>query len=257
LAAKDRYSFFLKLLKPSDTALDTDPFRRENSPLLLGHRGAPRYAAENTIEAFELALKHGCDGFEFDVRRTADGVPVVCHGARLQHRVVSRATLDGLLRRSPQLPSLHDVLARFARRCFLYIEIKVTGLEDCVLRLLDANSPERGFVVASFLPEVIEAFRARDSKVPLGFICGKERELPRWLELPVQVVMPRHPLITPELVQQMHAKGKQVITWTLNSERRMRAVAAAGVDGIVSDDTALLHRIFRDQCARETSVHPD
>ena len=48
-------------------------------PLLLGHRGAKSYAPENTIEAFELALQHGCDGFEFDVRFTADAQAVICH----------------------------------------------------------------------------------------------------------------------------------------------------------------------------------
>ena len=38
--------------------------------LLLGHRGARLYAPENTIPAFDLCLKHGADGFEFDVRCT-------------------------------------------------------------------------------------------------------------------------------------------------------------------------------------------
>jgi hypothetical protein len=45
----------------------------DRHPLLLGHRGARRAAPENTLAAFDLALQHGCDGFEFDVRRTLDG----------------------------------------------------------------------------------------------------------------------------------------------------------------------------------------
>jgi glycerophosphoryl diester phosphodiesterase len=224
--------------------LPVQPHPQRSAPLLLGHRGARRYAVENTLEAFELALEHGCDGFEFDVRRTADGVPVICHGPLVHHRAVARNPHDTLLQHAPQLPSLHDVLARFASRCYLYIEIKVPGLEDCVLRLLDAYPPGRGFVVASFFPEVIEAFRARHSSVPLGFICSNPRELVRWPELPVEFVMPRHPLITPELVARMHANGKQVFTWTVNSERRMRTVASAGVDGIASDDTVRLRQAF-------------
>jgi glycerophosphoryl diester phosphodiesterase len=50
-------------------------------PLLLGHRGTCRSASvrENTFNAFNLALTRGCDGFEFDVRLTADRVAVVCH----------------------------------------------------------------------------------------------------------------------------------------------------------------------------------
>ena len=224
------------------------PTLRGNSvPLLLGHRGARRYAAENTIPAFELALEHGCDGFECDVRATADGQAVICHDPRLAGCTIAQTCHDGLLERAPNLASLAEVLERFAGRCYLYLEIKVAGLEGCVLRLLEANLPQRGFVVASFLPEVIEAFafHARGAGVPLGFICDEPHELVRWPHLPVQIVMPKHTLITPGLVQELHANGKQVFTWTVNHEREMHAVAAAGVDGLVSDDTALLPRVLR------------
>ena len=42
-------------------------------PLLLGHRGAvcSLGVPENTFASFDLALEHGCGGFEFDVRLTA------------------------------------------------------------------------------------------------------------------------------------------------------------------------------------------
>src|SRR5262245_3514397 len=48
-------------------------------PLVLGHRGAPRAAPENTLRAFQLAMELGADGVELDVQPSADGVPVVLH----------------------------------------------------------------------------------------------------------------------------------------------------------------------------------
>ena len=48
-------------------------------PLLFAHRGARAYAPENTIEAFELALRLGATGLETDVWRTADGTVVLDH----------------------------------------------------------------------------------------------------------------------------------------------------------------------------------
>ena len=50
-------------------------------PLLLGHRGARALKSipENTLASFDQALADGCDGFEFDVRLTADGTPAICH----------------------------------------------------------------------------------------------------------------------------------------------------------------------------------
>jgi len=47
--------------------------------LVIAHRGASAYAPENTLRAFELAVRQGADMCELDVQRTADGVLVVFH----------------------------------------------------------------------------------------------------------------------------------------------------------------------------------
>jgi len=52
-------------------------------PLIIGHRGSSSLAPENTIAAFSRSMRDGADGFEFDVRLAADGVPVVIHDATL------------------------------------------------------------------------------------------------------------------------------------------------------------------------------
>ena len=83
--------------------------------LRLAHRGDWRHAPENSIAAFAAALAiPACDGLEFDVRASADGVPVVCHDATLERihgrpdRVdaLSAAALEAL-----GVPTLADVLA--------------------------------------------------------------------------------------------------------------------------------------------------
>src|SRR3954451_7990986 len=150
----------------------SDPARGGTSvvrrPLLLGHRGCRGAFPENTIAAFDHALASGCDGFEFDVRLTSDGKPIICHNAKHQGNVVSTETYNHLLtkkikggasflRRRPygEVCCLDDVLSRYSKRAFLYIELKVAGLEEIVLESLKAHPPQR-FVVASFLPKVIE-----------------------------------------------------------------------------------------------------
>lgn len=52
-------------------------------PLIIGHRGASRYAPENTLAAFRAAAEAGAAGVEFDVRLAKDGVPVVIHDETL------------------------------------------------------------------------------------------------------------------------------------------------------------------------------
>ena len=60
--------------------------------LRLAHRGDWRRAPENTLAAFLAAIAvPGCDGLEFDVRASADGVPVVIHDETLSASRGSRA----------------------------------------------------------------------------------------------------------------------------------------------------------------------
>src|SRR5579862_4241138 len=101
--------------------------RSVSHPLLLGHRGARamKTIPENTLASFDQALADGCDGFEFDVRLTADGQPVVCHDPRSGTIEIARTTAAQL----SALPRLQDVLARYHDRAFLDIELKVAGLE--------------------------------------------------------------------------------------------------------------------------------
>jgi glycerophosphoryl diester phosphodiesterase len=211
-------------------------------PLLLGHRGARASAsvAENTFPAFDLALEHGCDGFEFDVRLTACGRALICHDTEVEGITVSNATVNDL----QHLPCLQDVLARYSELAFMDIELKVPGLESQVLVTLGEHAPERGFVVSSFIPDVLTDLRTRSGEVPLGLICDRPKELDLWRELPIGYVIPHYSLITRRLVREAHEADKTLFAWTVNDRESMRRLADWGVDGIVSDETELLARAF-------------
>lgn len=55
-----------------------------NRPYVWAHRGADKYAPENTLPAFAMAAEMGADGVELDVQLTKDGHVVVCHDERLE-----------------------------------------------------------------------------------------------------------------------------------------------------------------------------
>src|SRR6202140_5839691 len=120
--------------------------RTSPRPLLLGHRGARarKSIPENTLASFDQALADGCDGFEFDLRLSVDGKPVVCHDPQTGSLEIARAPAEQL----PPLPQLHDVLARYQDRAFLDIELKVSGLENITVALLRKHPPRRGLVVS-------------------------------------------------------------------------------------------------------------
>lgn len=213
-------------------------------PLLLGHRGLRSRSfsvRENTVAAFDLALQHGCDGFEFDVRLSADNRAVICHGARFAGITIARAACTRLR----LLPLLEGILERYASRAFLDIELKVPGIESFVLDAVSKFTPARGYVISSFLPEVLIDLRRRSESVPLGIICETRPQLSIWPDLPVQYVMAHERLITEELLAHIHALGKSLFAWTINKKASMIRLADWGVDGIVSDRPDLLVKTLK------------
>jgi glycerophosphoryl diester phosphodiesterase len=214
-----------------------------SSPLLLGHRGTriSQDVAENTLPSFDLALKHGCDGFEFDVRLTACGHAVICHDS--QHRGIRIA--EAVRAELPELPLLEEVLAHYGDRAFLDVELKVAGLEEKVLSLLRQRQPQRPYVISSFLRPVLMELRGRSAIIPLGLICDSQSQLMGWRAVPVEYVIPEYSLVTQSLVHEVHAAGKLLLVWTVNDPAAIRRMSEFGVDGIISDDTQTLVRTIR------------
>jgi len=128
--------------------------------LRLAHRGDWRHAPENSLAALQAALANpSCDGLEFDVRTSADGVPVLVHDETL-------ARVHGRPERVDQLPAtelaavgvatLAEVLDVIGPRAFLDVEFKApptTAALD-VLRARRGEDPLQT-AVSSFYSEIV------------------------------------------------------------------------------------------------------
>lgn len=197
------------------------------------------------MAAFEYALTHGCDGFEFDVRHTRDGRNVLWHDASWNEHDVATTDYSDLVDRSGnRLPVLEDVLDKFGDCAFLDIEIKFPGHEESVIAALRVNPPQRGFIVSSFLPDVLLRLHALAPAVLLGLICDRAQTMAVWYELPIQVVLPHYSLVQPGLIAEVHGHGLQIMTWTVNEQRQMSQLADWGTDGLISDDPRILYQTF-------------
>jgi len=98
---------------------------------IISHRGEHdnRRIRENTMAAFEPVHEAGVWGIELDVRWTKDLHPVVIHDADTRRvfnvdMVIAEVTLDELLRRVPEIPTLTQVVERFGGRIHLMVELK-------------------------------------------------------------------------------------------------------------------------------------
>lgn len=229
-------------VKPSLAPFEKSQLTTLMKPLLLGHRGAraSRHIPENTLASFELCLQHGCDGFEFDVRRSSDGIAVICHDP-----VSGGLEIESTPARVLALPTLEQVLHQFSLRAFLDIELKVAGLERQTLSELGKHPPQRGYTVSSFLPDVLKAIHELDLEMPLGFLCETPDRRKGWRQSPAEWVILHLKLADRQLIDEIHAAGKKVMVWTVNRTEEMRRMVKWGVDAIISDETDNLARSLR------------
>jgi len=186
-------------------------------------------------------MASGCDGFEFDVRCTRDGQHVLCHDPKYKGKELAITDYADI---GDGLACLDEVLTRFAATAYLDIELKASGNEGTVAAALRAHPPQRGYIVSSFLPEILIRLHEMDPSLPLGYVCKEREKAQQWAELPVMAFLPHHSLVSQRLVDEVHAHGVQLLTWTVNRQRELLRLAGWGVDGLISDDPTLLTATF-------------
>src|SRR5215212_8927313 len=98
---------------------------------VIAHRGASGYAAELTLEAFDLAVEQGADVLEVDVRVTADLELVTLHDPTLLRTVSDPRRVDELTGSEigdlghPARPvPLDDVLGRYGSPMRYLVDLK-------------------------------------------------------------------------------------------------------------------------------------
>jgi glycerophosphoryl diester phosphodiesterase len=239
---------------------------------VIAHRGESAHAPENTMAAFERAVRLGADALELDVRLSADGVAVVHHDPTLDRTTSgagpvaarTRAELQALDagahftpdggQRFPfrgtgvTVPALDEVLGAWPAVPVL-IEIKVAEASAAVRRVLDRHAAAGRVVVASFLDAAVAPFRA--SPYATGAARGDVARLlaaslvggrvrPRYRLASVPPTYNGLPLPLGRFARALRPAGVPVHVWTVDRPDEARRLWAAGVAGMVSNDPAAI-----------------
>ncbi len=242
-----------------------------DGPLVFGHRGGARLGPENTITAFARAMDAGADGFECDVRFSADQVPVVIHDPTLERTTDATGAVHG--RTAAELgrldarchfapadpafavaaregvPTLEAALSRF-RGARVIIEIKDESprLAEAVAALVRRLGAGPRVCLGSFHQVVIDRVRAVAPEIATS---ASRREaigtLARsWLRWPFPATPPyrafqvpersgRLQVVRPAFVTRAHRERAVVQVWTVDAPEDIHRLFAMGVDGIITD----------------------
>jgi glycerophosphoryl diester phosphodiesterase len=228
------------------------PVTRHPSPVWrIGHRGACGHAPENTLASMRKALELEVHGFEFDIRLSKDGVPVVIHDETLERTTsgvgeVSDYTFEQLQAfdagGGEKIPSLKNVLDMVDKRCRLFVELKAHYATNPVADLLTHYVSHLGWsyeqlYVCSFDHMQIATVRTLNPELrTCALIAGIPVSLAAIAaEAGAWAINPNIHHINKDLVEDAHARGLKVVTWTANDPLHIGRAKMLGVDGIVSD----------------------
>ena len=228
----------------------------------VAHRGYSAMAPENTLPALTAAGPAGATFVEFDVRTTADGVPVVIHD-----RTVDRTTngtgavweltadevraLDAGGWFSPayagvRVPLLAEALDLLAGSRIL-LEIKRPATPEQVKAIL-ALVADRGLlgrtVVQSFDPEIVRLARDAMPDAARGLLRLRFEAdtvaLARELDVAYCNPSVADVLGDPATVAALTGAGVAIMPWTANDRTQWPELVRAGVAGLISDRTGEL-----------------
>lgn len=248
--------------------MDWDTFRAERRrvgrPFVVAHRGARLIEAENTLQAFLLALGQGADALETDLRFTADDQLILFHDPTLERMTegtgpVRSHSLDELQRlrtRRPdgtlgtdRIPTLADLIAATGGQTPLLLELKdPLFLQEKYAQILVDTLMQGGVLrrsaLVSFHFEHVLAVESICPDIPIGHITLKNP----WPRRGARLLGPLWPLmyLNPFYTAHAHRMGSIVAPLDPTPETRLPYYITWGVDAVLADDPAgVLARIGR------------
>jgi len=238
-------------------------------PTVIAHRGDKTQAPENTLAAFTMAAQKGADAIEFDVKLTIDGQVVVLHDQTVDRTTngtgnISRLPFTALRDldagawfseqfRGERIPTLDEVFETAGKRLHMNVELTnyATPNDDLVSKVIESVKKHRVqdcTLFSSFLPRNLRKARLLQPEVPRGLLTmsgllGFWGRTFSWRG-DYFALHPSLAEVNPGLILRVHATGKRVHVWTVNSEEDMKRMIGLGVDAIFTDDPGLALRLL-------------
>ncbi|TDL67590.1 glycerophosphodiester phosphodiesterase [Rhodococcus qingshengii] len=229
----------------------------------VAHRGATGYAPENTIAAFDKGVEMKADYIEIDVQRSKDGELVIIHDTKVdrttdgtgsvkdltfeQLRSLDAGSWKGEEFKGEKIPTFDEILDRYHGKVGILIELKAPelypGIEVQVAqklkeRNLDKPQNEK-IIIQSFNFESMKITNSLLPKVPIGVLTSNrahttEQALKEFATY-ADYFNPSYGIVSKELVDQVHALGMKIQSWTVRSQEAADFLLEMNVDGIITD----------------------
>ncbi|TXT67179.1 MAG: Glycerophosphoryl diester phosphodiesterase [Promethearchaeota archaeon] len=232
--------------------------------LVIAHRGASKEAPENTLKAFEKAIKLGADFVEFDVHLTKDKEVIIIHDEDTyrttgQKGLVKDMTLKEIkmlqCEGRESIPTLKELIKLAKGKIGLQCEIKAEGLASIIVEMFRTYSLIEESIVSSFNMDELKKVQELEPELRLASLEPttpnlseeggfKEQVIKRAKDLNCYAIHPLYRLIDEQLIALAHENNIRVHPWTVDSTIAMKKLINWGVDGIITNDIRKIQKIL-------------
>ena len=218
-----------------------------------GHRGRKPTSKENTLTAFDTAIRYGADAIECDLRRTADGYIVIHHNPTLpwERTRLSAMTLAevqaGGAARGIIIPTLEETLTICAGKISLDLELKEPGYESEIVSMVRRYYSLRQVLFTSFDDRAIRQVKDAAPDAMTGLLVDAQSGVPRLTTRRAEALIRRTRqsgadliaahwrLATPSFCRMMDTAGLPLFVWTVNRISTARRLIRNGVAALITD----------------------
>jgi glycerophosphoryl diester phosphodiesterase len=212
----------------------------------MGHRGAPAYEPENTLQSIRTALAMGAAAVEVDVQLTKDGELAVIHDSTVDRTTdgtgaVRDFTLAELQKldagKGQPIPSLAEVAAAVAGKAHLVVEVKHPEAGPAILQFFQTHDIFEQAHVISFWHPLVKALKEKEPRLRTGVLlvgCPADPVGLARAALADALVL-QYAYVTQDLVAAAHGAGLQVFIWNIDEVETLKPYLAMHPDGIGSN----------------------
>lgn len=230
-----------------------------NKTEVFAHRGSKGTHPENTLAAFEEAVRVGSDGIELDVQLSQDHELVVIHDETVDRTsngegLVRELSLQELKQlyagswlnkdyagcRIPTLQEVFDFLNGCQFKGILNIELKTNhyaypGIEEKMIELIDKTKPQFKIVFSSFNYQTLIRLKKLNPAVEIALLFEKDGRDLLVLDVDILVTMWHPDLSWYREKAATDGVKRAVRLWTVNQDQELNYCFDQGVSGIITD----------------------
>lgn len=250
--------------------MSINPWIRSSRPLSVAHRGHSIAYPENTQIAYRQAIEMGVEMIECDVNLTSDGQLVMIHDSTLDRTTngrgrVNAATWDEVQRldaggkfdpafAGERIPLTEETLLLF-KEAGIYACFEVKGGDPDVSKriaiallglFIKHDMLEKAFMSAynhdalklakAQCPELLLA----PERLPDDAPADPPEAVRQAQSFPAPVLQHQYTVLTPEVIQALHAIDVAVWSWSTTDEASLVLSIELGADAVMGDDVRLM-----------------